>query len=78
ILTDIPAVLYHTPQGFVALSLVCTHLGCTIGPQNSEFVCPCHGSKFDANGKVLHGPAEKPLHRLTVETTGDGNLVIHL
>jgi cytochrome b6-f complex iron-sulfur subunit len=77
ILSDIPAVLYHTANGFIAISLICTHLGCTVAAQDSQFACPCHGSKFDQNGKVLHGPAEKPLNRLSVETTSNGNLIIH-
>ncbi len=77
ILTDIPAVLYHTQDGFLAISLICTHLGCTVAPQDSQFVCPCHGSKFDSTGKVLRGPAEKPLNSLTIETGSNGNLIIH-
>jgi cytochrome b6-f complex iron-sulfur subunit len=46
-----------------ALSAVCTHLGCIVKWNNIEkqFICPCHGAKFALSGKVLDGPAPKPL-----------------
>jgi Rieske Fe-S protein len=55
---------------FIALSLVCTHLGCTVSVTPEGMVCPCHGSRFDRLGKVLTGPAEKSLVRLAVEQHG--------
>ena len=54
----------------VALSLVCTHLGCTVSVTPEGMVCPCHGSRFDRSGTVLAGPAERPLPRLIVEQDG--------
>jgi len=74
VLSDPPAVLLHTESGFSALSLVCTHLGCTVESSADGFACPCHGSRFDGAGKVTHGPAEKPLRLLRVEVTEEGNL----
>jgi Rieske Fe-S protein len=74
VLSEPPAVLLHTEAGFSALSLVCTHLGCTLENGADGFVCPCHGSHFDKGGKVTHGPADKPLPALRVEVTVDGNL----
>ena len=65
-LPEIPAVLYSTPNGFKALSLVCTHLGCTVEQAGEGFKCPCHGSRYDAQGQVLQGPALKPLPTLRV------------
>ena len=53
-----------------ALSLVCTHLGCTVTVTPTELVCPCHGSRFDRTGKVLAGPAPRPLPLLQVVTRG--------
>jgi Rieske Fe-S protein len=74
VLSDPPAVLFHTENGFSALSLVCTHLGCSLEHNSDRFACPCHGSRFDSEGEITHGPANQPLHSLRVEVTGEGNL----
>lgn len=57
-------------DSFIAISLVCTHLGCTVSVTPEGMVCPCHGSRFDRMGKVLTGPADRPLMRLAVELHG--------
>jgi len=62
--------LMRQESTIVALSLVCTHLGCTVSVTPEGMVCPCHGSRFDRSGAVLTGPAERPLARLTVERDG--------
>jgi len=54
--------------GFYALSLVCTHLGCTVTVSENSFSCPCHGSLFNRQGKVDRGPASEPLRRLKLVT----------
>ena len=74
ILSEIPAILIHSEKEFTAISLICTHLGCTVGQSSSGFACPCHGSQFDLEGKVLHGPANKNLQVLRIEQTADGHL----
>lgn len=76
-LEEIPAILQHTEQGFSALSLVCTHLGCSVEKEAQGFACPCHGSRFDADGNVMHGPAAKGLSSLRVEMTGDDQLILY-
>jgi Rieske Fe-S protein len=48
------------------LSLVCTHLGCTLNVTPVGLVCPCHGSCFDRSGQVLKGPAISPLEKFKV------------
>jgi cytochrome b6-f complex iron-sulfur subunit len=55
----------HTAQNsFVALNAICTHETCTItGFGNQNYVCPCHGSTFDVNGRVLSGPASVALRQ---------------
>jgi len=55
----------HTAQNtFTALTATCTHQVCTItGLSGSDFVCPCHGSTFDTNGRVVAGPAPAALHQ---------------
>ena len=49
--------------GFLALSLHCTHLGCSIAWQESshQFLCPCHASGFDLQGNVINPPATRAL-----------------
>lgn len=66
-------VLQPAPGQFVALSAVCTHLGCVVAwqEQAGEFECPCHGGRFSAEGQVLGGPPPSPLETLTVELDGD-------
>lgn len=48
---------------FLALSIKCTHLGCAVPweEKKKQFICPCHGSTFDMEGKVLTPPALRPL-----------------
>ena len=58
-------------ERYHALSLVCTHLGCTVEVTPKAVVCPCHGSVFDRSGKVVRGPADRPLERYEVEDRGD-------
>lgn len=63
---DIPLVIINRRgSGFIALSRVCTHLGCLVGYDsfNNKLVCPCHAGEFDLEGNVLAGPATKPLPR---------------
>lgn len=46
----------------------CTHLGCRLDRVvGEEIVCPCHGSRFRANGTVINGPATRPLQPLNLE-----------
>jgi cytochrome b6-f complex iron-sulfur subunit len=49
--------------GYIAVSLRCTHLGCSINWEEKpkRFVCPCHASSFDMNGSVRNPPAPRAL-----------------
>jgi cytochrome b6-f complex iron-sulfur subunit len=64
--------------GIYALSAVCTHLGCITRYVSDEnlIACPCHGSRFDLEGNVTHGPAPRPLPWLEVRLDDKGNLVV--
>merc|ERR1719453_1639509 len=56
-----------------AINGVCTHLGC-IAPWNTaqnKYMCPCHGSQYDYNGKVIRGPAPLSLALANLDSTGD-------
>jgi cytochrome b6-f complex iron-sulfur subunit len=61
----------------IAVNSTCTHRGCAVDWKAGakEFVCPCHGSKFKADGSVEKGPAKAPLAKFTVKTEGDTILV---
>jgi Rieske Fe-S protein len=51
---------------FDAMSLFCTHQGCRVTiTSNTQLDCPCHASRFDGNGAVLRGPADRALPRFT-------------
>jgi cytochrome b6-f complex iron-sulfur subunit len=65
-----------TPSGIAAMSMVCTHLGCIVSETPAGFSCPCHGSKFALDGKVLSGPAPSRLPWLAVSQAADGTLVV--
>ena len=63
--------LLREGETLLALSLVCTHLGCAVNVATDGLSCPCHGSRFDRQGRVLQGPADRPLPRLElVENNG--------
>jgi Rieske Fe-S protein len=71
-------VLAQNDGSFVALSPICTHLGCTVEIEGERLVCPCHGSTYDRAGTVLQGPAERPLSRYRTHVTAERVLVIDL
>ncbi|MCU0578782.1 MAG: ubiquinol-cytochrome c reductase iron-sulfur subunit [Desulfobacterota bacterium] len=57
--------LVRDEGGWYALLNRCTHLGCqpALDPQARLLVCPCHGSRFDLQGRAVKGPALRPLAR---------------
>lgn len=63
-------------RGIRAMSAVCTHLGCTVGSVEWGYQCPCHGSRFDKSGRVLRGPAPRPLPWFNIFQGPDGVLVV--
>jgi Rieske Fe-S protein len=51
------------------VSVRCTHMGCMLQWNGAEtsWDCPCHGSRFDPDGRVLDAPAIKPLDRVDLD-----------
>jgi cytochrome b6-f complex iron-sulfur subunit len=73
-----PAVLLQPTAGeFLALSAVCTHLGCIVKwvDESEEFLCPCHGGRFSPTGQVLGGPPPEALESYTVALEGEEILI---
>lgn len=75
-LPDYRLFIVSTQEGIIAMSAVCTHLGCTVGKVEWGYQCPCHGSKFDSSGRVLGGPAPKPLPLFRIFQSLSGQLVV--
>lgn len=60
-------------------SPICTHLGCGYrwDLPDRKFKCPCHGSVYDMTGRVVSGPAPRPLDELPVKIEGGKVLVMY-
>lgn len=72
-----PVLVMRSQEGIVAMSMVCTHLACTVQWQEGkqEFYCPCHQGKFDRNGEVISGPPPVPLERVPVKVVQEQVIV---
>jgi thiosulfate dehydrogenase [quinone] large subunit len=71
-------VVQPTAGRYAAFSAVCPHAGCQVqySRGNDEFVCPCHGARFDGTGSLLQGPATRDLSSITVTKGSDGQLYV--
>ena len=72
-----PVLVVRTPQGFRALTAICTHLGCIVqwDASRKQIACPCHAGFFDINGRVVSGPPPRPLTELGVAVVNNEVLV---
>jgi cytochrome b6-f complex iron-sulfur subunit len=64
--------------GLLAIYRRCTHLGCAVPYDQAagQFVCPCHGSAFTADGDLLNAPAPRPLDLFTLSINQDGEILV--
>jgi cytochrome b6-f complex iron-sulfur subunit len=72
------AVLVKTKSGdLVALSAVCTHLGCVVQweKDKQDFLCPCHAGHYAPDGTVLSGPPPRPLAKIPI-TVAEGKITV--
>jgi menaquinol-cytochrome c reductase iron-sulfur subunit len=62
-------VLSTDGRTYIAMSNICTHLGCHIRwiAEQNHFFCPCHNGVFDVSGNVVSGPPPRPLNRYDVK-----------
>jgi len=66
-------VLTENGRDFVAMSNICTHLGCRVRwiAEQEQFFCPCHNAAFGKSGDVASGPPPRPLDRYEVKIEDD-------
>ncbi len=69
-------VLRRDDGKVAAISLICTHLGCTVYRVATGYQCPCHGSQYDNEAEVVAGPAPEGLAWLPVKAMPGGQVEI--
>ena len=71
-------VLTEDGRNYIAMSNVCTHLGCRVRwiAEQDKFFCPCHNGIFDKQGNVVSGPPPRPLNQYQVKVEDDQLLIL--
>lgn len=70
-------IFYKTNTDLKIYSSRCTHLGCKINQiDGNEIVCPCHGSRYNNEGKPVKGPSIKSLQELNFEMDTESNEIV--
>lgn len=66
-------VLTDDGREFMAMSNICTHLGCRVRwiADRDQFFCPCHNGVFGRNGEIISGPVPRPLDRYQIKVEDD-------
>ena len=66
-------VLTENGRDYIALSNICTHLGCRVRwiDDQEQFLCPCHNALFAKDGEVVTGPPPSPLEQYQVKVEDD-------
>lgn len=65
-------------ESFLSFSARCTHLSCLVvwNRDHRMFLCPCHGGKFDPEGRNIEGPPPRPLDAFSLRLDDNGHLVV--
>ncbi len=65
--------LTENGRDFIAMSNICTHLGCRVRwiNERNQFFCPCHNGVYNKQGEVVSGPPPRPLDRYPVKVEND-------
>lgn len=72
----LPLYVYrHSDGSYTAVSTRCMHLGCQVEPTAGHLVCPCHGSEYTNDGRILKGPTPLPLRTFPVLVDGERILI---
>tara|TARA_B100000767_G_C19715069_1_gene514564 strand:+ start:807 stop:1214 length:408 start_codon:yes stop_codon:yes gene_type:complete len=69
------ALVKLAENNYPASLLECTHRGCAVEVTQTEFVCPCHGARFNKTGQVIKGPATKDLAGFNTRNVDDVILI---
>jgi Rieske Fe-S protein len=71
-------VLTDNGRDFIALSNICTHLGCRVRwiDDDQQFFCPCHNAAFAKDGRVVSGPPPRPLDQYEIKVEDDQLFVL--
>jgi Rieske Fe-S protein len=70
--TDQHFILARVGAKISALDTKCTHQGCAIKVRGTQIVCPCHGGRYDGQGRVLKGPPKRSLARHPLRLNAQG------
>jgi cytochrome b6-f complex iron-sulfur subunit len=72
-----PVLVIHLADRWIALSAVCTHLGCLVhyDPGRKQIICPCHAGVYDLNGNVVAGPPPRALKEYNIQDVAGEILV---
>lgn len=66
-------IVINQKEKTTVLLAKCTHLGCKINSiENGKIICPCHGSEYDLEGKIIKGPAYRNLTKIPHKLSSDG------
>lgn len=74
VFNNTPAIVINrSGKGFIALSKVCTHLGCLVEYEKGKnrLFCPCHAGIYDLEGNVVSGPPPRPLPKFPISVEGE-------